>query len=86
MHSFPDSLFVANFEPGFKLDLGAKDVGLATDLGQKFNVPMPIANLVYQKFIEGQNNGLGNQAAISIAQLLENQCDIKIRTDTSFTS
>jgi 2-hydroxymethylglutarate dehydrogenase len=86
MHSFPNSLFVANFEPGFKLNLGAKDVGLATNLGQKFNVPMPIANLVHQKFIEGQNSGLGNQAAISIAQLLENQCDIKIRTDTSFTS
>ena len=86
MHSFPQSLFAGNFDFGFKLDLGAKDVGLATNLGRKFSVPMPLANLVQQKFIEIQNSGLGKQAAISIAQLLEKQCNIKIRTDVSVGS
>ena len=33
MQEFPGSLFQGNFEPGFKLDLGAKDVGLATETG-----------------------------------------------------
>ena len=34
MQEFPASLFQGNFEPGFKLDLGAKDVGLATEMGR----------------------------------------------------
>ena len=81
MHSFPESLFAGNFEPGFKLDLATKDLKLATDMGRHLNVPMPFANLVHQKFIEGQNSDLGNQAAISIAKLIEKQCRIQIRTN-----
>ena len=81
LHSFPNSLFTGNFEPGFKLDLATKDLKLATDIGRNFSIPMPVANLVHQKFIEGKNSGLENQAAISIAKLIEKQCNIQIRTD-----
>jgi 3-hydroxyisobutyrate dehydrogenase-like beta-hydroxyacid dehydrogenase len=44
MKSYPETLFKGNFEPGFKLDLAAKDVGLATDMGRKLRVPMKVSN------------------------------------------
>ena len=62
MHTFPTGLFEGNFEPGFKLDLGSKDVGLATNLGRSLRVPMEVSNLVHQKYVEAQNKGWGGQS------------------------
>ena len=45
MHTFPTGLFEGDFSPGFKLDLGSKDVGLATNLGRSLRVPMDVSNL-----------------------------------------
>ena len=42
MQEFPGGLFAGNFE-GFALDLAAKDVGLATQLGRRLGVPMDSA-------------------------------------------
>ena len=37
---FPTTLFQGNFEPGFTLNLAAKDVHLATELGRELGLPM----------------------------------------------
>ena len=79
MKSYPDTLFKGNFEPGFKLDLGAKDVGLATDLGRKLRVPMKVSNLIQQTYINAQNNGLGQESTLAIAKLQEEISGVKIR-------
>ena len=83
MHTFPDTLFEGNFKPGFKLDLGAKDVGLATDMGRALKVPMEISNLVQQKYGEAQNRGWGADSSISIARLQEERAGIEIRQNGS---
>ena len=31
MHTFPNNVFINNFDPGFKLELGAKDVAYIGD-------------------------------------------------------
>ena len=71
MQEFPGSLFQGNFEPGFKLDLGAKDVGLATELGRQLRLPMELANIIEQRFTEARNRGWGELASVSVAQLQE---------------
>ena len=83
MHTFPNTLFQGNFKPGFKLDLGAKDVGLATDMGRALKVPMEISNLVQQKYVEAQNRGWGADSSISIARLQEERAGIDIRQNGS---
>tara|TARA_B100001013_G_scaffold326466_1_gene239069 strand:- start:48 stop:941 length:894 start_codon:yes stop_codon:yes gene_type:complete len=83
MHTFPNTLFEGNFKPGFKLDLGAKDVGLATDMGRALKVPMEISNLVQQKYVEAQNRGWGADSSISIARLQEERAGIEIRQNGS---
>ena len=79
MHGYPNSLFKGNFEPGFKLDLGAKDVGLATQLGRSLKVPMEISNVVQQRYVEAQNKGLGSESTIAVAKLQEEKSGITIR-------
>ena len=79
MQEFPASLFRGNFEPGFQLDLGAKDVGLATELGRQLRLPMELANIIEQRFTEARNRGWGQLASVSVAQLQEERADVKIR-------
>lgn len=79
MQEFPASLFEGNFEPGFQLDLGAKDVGLATELGRQLRLPMELANIIEQRFTEAQNRGWGQLASVSVARLQEERADLEIR-------
>ena len=80
MKSYPDTLFKGNFEPGFKLDLGSKDVGLATEIGRALGVPMDISNIVQQKYIEAQNKGWGEESTLSVAKLQEEKSGVEIRS------
>ena len=82
MKSYPDTLFKGNFEPGFKLDLGSKDVGLATEIGRALGVPMDISNIVQQKYIEAQNRGWGEESTLSVAKLQEEKSGVEIRTNS----
>ena len=82
MKLYPDTLFKGNFQPGFKLDLGAKDVGLATDLGRKLRVPMKVSNLIQQSYINAQNKGLGEESNHAIAKLQEEISGVEIRDNT----
>ncbi len=79
MQEFPASLFQGNFEPGFQLDLGAKDVGLATELGRQLCMPMELANIIEQRFTEARNRGWGPLASVSVTRLQEERAGVKIR-------
>jgi 3-hydroxyisobutyrate dehydrogenase-like beta-hydroxyacid dehydrogenase len=79
MQSYPEGLFAGNFEPGFKLDLAAKDVGLATEMGRSLRVPMELANLVQQQYITAQNRGWGEFAYHAVARIQEEWAGIEIR-------
>lgn len=79
MRALPDGLFKGNFEPGFQLDLAAKDVGLATDMGRRLRVPMELANVVQQRYIAGQNRGWGKLAAGAVARVQEERSGVEIR-------
>lgn len=78
MHGFPNGIFQRNFEPGFALDLAAKDVGLATQLGRELRVPMEMSNIAQQRYIDGQNRGLGRMAAGAVAIVQEERAGVEI--------
>ena len=78
MHGFPNGIFQRNFEPGFALDLAAKDVGLATQLGREMRVPMEMSNIAQQRYIDGQNRGFGRMAAGAVAIVQEERAGVEI--------
>ncbi len=79
MQVFPATLFKRNFEPGFQVDLAAKDVGLATEMGRKMRIPMELSNIVQQRYIEAQNQGLGQLSANAVALIQETRSGVEIK-------
>ena len=53
--------------PGFKLELGAKDIGLVMANGSETHTPMPIASLLNERFLAGLAKGRGNLDWMAIA-------------------
>ena len=74
------TVFRGEFEPpSFALSLSRKDIGLATELGKEFNVPMPVANLAEQIAIQGINRGWGDRDSSVTFLLQEEQAGVEVR-------
>ena len=74
------TVFTGEFDPpSFALELSRKDIGLATDLGREFNVPMPVANLAEQIAIQGMNRGWGGRDSSVTFLLQEEQAGVEVR-------
>ena len=74
------TVFRGKFEPpSFALSLSRKDIGLATELGKEFNVPMPVANLAEQIAIQGINRGWGDRDSSVTFLLQEEQAGAEVR-------
>jgi 3-hydroxyisobutyrate dehydrogenase len=65
--------------PRFALALARKDIGLATDLGKEFAVPMPLAAIAEQTLIECVNRGWGNKDMSATWALQEDRARIVVR-------
>jgi 3-hydroxyisobutyrate dehydrogenase len=79
--TFPDTVFSENFETpaNFGIGLARKDVGLATELARKHDVPMPIAAIVEQVMIAAMNRGWSDQSTASLFRLQEEAAGITVR-------
>jgi 2-hydroxymethylglutarate dehydrogenase len=80
LEKYPDSVFIGNFEPGFRLSLASKDVGLALQLGRKLGVPLPVAAAVDQSYLAAKAAGFGDKQLYSIFEYLENLVGVRVRT------
>ena len=65
--------------PSFALSLARKDIGLATELGREYNVPMPVANLAEQIAIQCMTRGWGDMDSSITVLLQEEAADIEVR-------
>ncbi len=65
--------------PGFRLTLGAKDIGLALAAGQERSVPMPFASVLRDRFLTAVAQGRGDQDWTAIALNAAN--DAGLNTD-----
>ena len=76
----PRSVFQGKFEPpGMYLKVARKDIGLATELGKEYDVPMPIANLAEQIAIQGLNRGWGEKDSSITFLLQEEAAGVEVR-------
>jgi 3-hydroxyisobutyrate dehydrogenase-like beta-hydroxyacid dehydrogenase len=80
--TFSETVFKGTFESpaSFGIGLSRKDVSLATELGRRQNVPMPIAALVEQMMIQAINRGWSDQSTASLFRLQEEASGIEVRS------
>jgi 3-hydroxyisobutyrate dehydrogenase-like beta-hydroxyacid dehydrogenase len=81
--NYPKFLFKGNFEPGFMLDLAAKDLRLGTMLAKELGLPLDFANLAEQRYIEAQARGWGRLHADAVVRLQEERAGVELRTARS---
>jgi 3-hydroxyisobutyrate dehydrogenase len=79
LESSMPQIFQGNFEPGFRVSLGLKDLGLALALAKECGVPTPVGAAVEQRYLEAKAAGLGDKGTQSIILRLEELAGIKVR-------
>ena len=86
IHQLPNTWFSGNFDPDwergfFSIRLMRKDVGLATELGREYEVPMPLANLTEQTLVEGLTRGWGDDPTSKMRLVQEERAGVQLRAD-----
>ena len=71
-----------NFEPGFTVDLAAKDLGLAMETAMATDQPMALAGLVYSRYLEASARGYGDEDAAAVVKLAEAAVDGRVESET----
>ena len=79
LQQYPQTVFQGNFEPGFKLSLGSKDIGLALQLAREYGVPQLVGAAVEQSLLEAQAAGLGDKSVDSIGLYMEKLVGVQVR-------
>jgi 3-hydroxyisobutyrate dehydrogenase-like beta-hydroxyacid dehydrogenase len=80
LQQYPQTVFQGNFEPGFRLSLGFKDIGLAIQLGRECGVPLLVGAAVEQSFLEAKAAGLEDKSVDAVALYLEKLVGVKVRS------
>jgi 3-hydroxyisobutyrate dehydrogenase len=76
----PNIVFKGDFDTvRFALKLARKDIGLATQLGREFDVPLKVANIVEQEFVEALARGWGERDSSAPFTLQEERAGVKVR-------
>jgi len=68
-----------SYDIGFTMDLTLKDIGFATGFGREFGVPLKLASMTEQIFIEGKQAHGGDAQSTSIVKLLEDELKTYLR-------
>jgi len=67
---FPNAI-KGNFDPGFKMELGEKDLALAIDLGRATKMPTPGASAVRELFAMALSEGYRGRDIVALLQMYQ---------------
>jgi len=68
---FPNAL-KGDFSPGFKMELGEKDLSLGIDLGRANNLPTPTASIVREMYAMALAEGFRGQDIVALLAMYDN--------------
>jgi len=68
-----------SYDIGFTMDLACKDAGFAVEFGRRFGVPLRLAGVMEQTFIEGRAKYGGGAWSSMIVKLLEDSVGTPLR-------
>jgi 2-hydroxy-3-oxopropionate reductase len=72
------NMIAHNFQPGFRINLHRKDLGIATASGKEYGVPMPVTGLVSQMFEALAAMGRGDLDHSAFVTLIEDMAGHKV--------
>lgn len=64
-----------NFEPGFTVDFGRKDLGLALDTAESMTFPLVATSVIHELFTEASAMGVGQEDMGAVVKLFERYAD-----------
>jgi 2-hydroxy-3-oxopropionate reductase len=79
LDSVRTNLLAGNLQPGFRLSLMRKDMGLALDFGKALGVPMFSTALSHQLYTLAMGLDKGDLTAIGIAELYTNATGVSLK-------
>lgn len=68
-----------SYDIAFTMDLACKDAGFALEFGRRYGVPLKLAGLMEQTFIEGRAKYGGSAWSTMIVKLLEDSVGLPLR-------
>ena len=71
MEAKKEKFFGHDFEPGFKIELHHKDLGIALAAGREYGVPLPVTAIVDQMLEASKARGRGDRDHSALLTLLE---------------
>ncbi len=71
IQQYPNTTFKGNFEPGFRMDLAYKDIGLALELGEEYGVPLPVGIAVKQELKDAIEAGYADKGVDAVILPIE---------------
>lgn len=80
LQQYPATVFKGNFEPGFKISLAYKDIGLALDLGESYGVPLPVGQAVKKDLEEAMDAGYADKGVDAVILNLEKITGTPVRS------
>ena len=80
LRQYTNSVFKGNFEPGFRISLAHKDIGLAVALGDDYGVSLPMAKLVKDDLASAIAEGLGDKGVDAVILPREREAHVEVRT------
>jgi len=80
LQQYASGVLKGDFSPSYRLSLGYKDIGLATQMGKGYQVPLPVASAVEQKLVEAMAAGLGDKHVDAVILRLEELVNAKVRS------
>lgn len=83
LQQYPNTVFKGNFEPGFKISLAYKDIGLALALGDSYGVPLPVGESVKKDLEEAMAAGLSDKGVDAVILNLEKITGVQVRASES---
>jgi 2-hydroxymethylglutarate dehydrogenase len=80
LQQYPQTVFQGNFEPGFRLSLGFKDIGLAIQLGREYGVPLSVGAATEQSLLEAKAAGFEDKSVDGFMLYLEKLVGVEVRS------
>ena len=80
LEQMSSTVLKGNFEPGFKLSLGRKDMALALTLGQETGVALDVCNVVQRKLDAAMEAGYSEKSVQAVILPMEEKYDVKVRS------
>ncbi len=80
LEQMPGTVFANNFEPGFKMSLGRKDMALALTLGKENGVPLDLGEAVQKELDAAIAAGCSEKSVQAVIIPMEQKTGVQVRT------